>query len=599
MQSMAAPQQNNIYPNRTSGSTVLIPPYRDRLVDLVVADEAERSRLASAATTMRSVQLSPRALCDLELLAVGGFSPLDRFMGEADYHAVLFEMRLKSGVLFPIPITLPVTEPIAVGDTVALRSPKNELLAVMEVAERFEWDATAEAKQVYGTTDARHPLVAEMSSWGRYYISGPLKVLSLPEHYSFADLRKTPKQVRGELESLGRSNVVAFQTRNPIHRAHEELTKRAADEVDGTLLIHPVVGMTKPGDVDFYTRVRCYKALVERYYDPSRTVLSLLPLAMRLAGPREAVWHAIIRRNYGANHFIVGRDHAGPGKDSRGKQFYGPYDAQRLLLEHEQELGIKAMPFEEMVYLPDEDRYEELSRANGVRHLSISGTEVRDRYLAQGQPLPVWFTRPEVASVLAEVSVPRHREGFCVWFTGLSGAGKSTIAEILAVLLMERGRQVTLLDGDVVRTHLSKGLGFSREDRDTNILRIGFVASEIVRHRGAVICAAVSPYEATRSQVRAMVGQDRFILVHVNTPLEVCEQRDPKGMYARARRGEIKGFTGIDDPYEVPTDAEIMLNTVGCAPEGSARLILRYLIKRGFLSDGSPPCNECGEYVDG
>ncbi len=565
--------------------TTLITPYGGKLVDLLINDAEERRDLIARAVSMQSMQLSPRALCDLELLAVGAFSPLDRFMSEDDYRRVLAEMRLADGTLFPIPITLPVSQalPIQVGETIALRSPNNELLAVMEVEEKFGWDLTAEAKQVYRTTDARHPLVAEMSLWGQYYLSGPLKVVNLPRHYSFADLRRTPQEVRSALATMGRPNVVAFQTRNPIHRAHEELTKRAAAQVDGTLLIHPVVGMTKPGDVDFYTRVRCYKVLVSRYYDSSSTLLSLLPLAMRMAGPREAIWHAIIRRNYGVNHFIVGRDHAGPGNDSTGKPFYGPYEAQELLLEHERELGVKAVPFEEMVYLPDQDRYEEKSRANGARILSISGTEVRDGYLARGKQLPEWFTRPEVAAILAEISVPRHRQGFCVWFTGLSGAGKSTIADILAVLLMEHGRQVTLLDGDVVRTHLSKGLGFSKEDRDTNILRIGFVASEVVRHNGAVICAAVSPYRAARNQVRAMVGDDRFILVHVDTPLEVCEQRDPKGMYAKARRGEIKDFTGIDDPYEAPVKPEIVLDTVARAPEENAHLIVRYLADRGFL----------------
>ena len=387
------------------------------------------------------------------------------------------------------------------------------------------------------------------------------------------------------LQALGTSNnVVAFQTRNPIHRAHEELTKRAATQVGGTLLIHPVVGMTKPGDVDHYTRVRAYKALVERYYDRSTTVLNLLPLAMRMAGPREALWHAIIRRNYGANHFIVGRDHAGPGKNSEGRPFYGPYDAQNLLQKFESEIGVKMVPFKEIVYLPDEDRFEEQDRVPaGTRIASISGTEVRVDYLGNGKSLPEWFTRPETAAILSKISLPTHQQGFCVWFTGLSGAGKSTIAEILAILLMEHGRQVTLLDGDVVRTHLSKGLGFSKEDRDTNILRIGFVASEIVRHHGVVICAAVSPNRAARNECRGMVRENRFVEIFVDTPLEICEQRDIKGMYAKARQGEIKGFTGVGDPYEEPLNAEIRINTTNCLPEDNARQILRFLIDRGFL----------------
>ena len=563
----------------------LIAPNGGKLVNLIVDDE-ERAELTPYASKLPSLQLTPRSLCDLELLAVGGFSPLDRFMGKADYTSVVEEMRLANGTLFPIPITLPVAGAgsFQVGRDIALRSPKNDLLAVMSVEEVFEWSPSKEAYQVLGTEDVRHPLVAEMALWGRAYISGLLKVINLPKHYDFCELRRPPAEVRRLLQSMGHSNVVAFQTRNPIHRAHEELTKRAAQQVGGSLLIHPVVGLTKPGDVDHYTRVRSYKVLVERYYDRESTLLSLLPLAMRMAGPREAVWHAIIRRNYGASHFIVGRDHAGPGKDSEGRPFYGPYDAQQLLQRFESEIGVKMVPFKEIVYLPDEDRFEEQDQVPvGTQIATLSGTQVRAEYLGNGKRLPEWFTRPETAAILSKVSPPVHKQGFCIWFTGLSGAGKSTIAEILAILLMERGREVTLLDGDVVRTHLSKGLGFSKEDRDTNILRIGFVASEIVSHRGVVICAAVSPYRAARNECRLMVGENRFIEIFVDTPLEVCEQRDTKGMYAKARRGEIKGFTGVDDPYEEPLSPEIRLKTTERSPEENAREIVRHLIDRGFL----------------
>ncbi len=566
----------------------LIAPYGGKLVDLRVADAREREEWIARAPSLPAIQLSPRSLCDLELLATGAFSPLERFMGEADYRRVLAEMRLADGTLFPMPITLPVGDDrnIAIGDWVALRTAQNDLVAVMAVEEKYRWDATTEAQQVFRTTDARHPLVAEMATWGPWYLSGALKVVNLPTQYSFRSLRRTPAEVRARLAAMGRPNIVAFQTRNPIHRAHEELTKRASAAIDGSLLIHPVVGMTKPGDVDYYTRVRCYATLVERYYEPDRTLLSLLPLAMRMGGPREALWHAIIRRNHGANHFIVGRDHAGPGKDSTGNPFYGPYDAQQLVMEYADEIGVRAMPFHEMVYLPDEDRYEEAERAGGARTLAISGTQVRNDYLAQGKALPAWFTRPEVAAILADVSLPRHRQGFCVWLTGLSGAGKSTIAEILTVLLMERGRQVTLLDGDVVRTNLSKGLGFSKEDRDANILRIGFVAAEIARHNGAVICAAISPYSTTRNQVRALFGGDQFVLAHVDAPVEICEERDTKGLYAKARRGEIVGFTGVNDPYEPPENAEVVCHTGGPeTPTESAARILDLLAARGFVRE--------------
>ncbi len=565
----------------------LIRPYGGYLVNLLVTGDERRALLEEAAH-LPSIQISSRALCDLELLATGAFSPLDRFMGRADYQRVLHDMRLADGTLFPLPITLPVDGKALAraGDRIALRDARNELLAVMDVEETFGWDADEEAHLALGTTDPRHPLVSEMISWGDTCVSGAVRVLRLPRYHDFVDLRRTPAEVRSILYEMGAERVVAFQTRNPLHRVHEELTRRAAAEVQGALLIHPVVGLTRPGDVDHYSRVRIYRTLVERYYDPQRTLLSLLPLAMRMAGPREALWHAIIRRNYGATHFIVGRDHAGPGLNSRGKPFYGPYDAQELVARHAAEIGVAMVPFREYVYLPDADAYvEETAIPPGARTLSISGTQVRDEYLARGTMLPAWFTRPETASILAQSYPPRHRQGFCVWFTGLSGAGKSTIAEVLVTLLLERGRQSTLLDGDVVRTHLSKGLGFSREDRDTNILRIGFVASEIARHGGAVICAAISPYRAARNACRKLVGEDRFFEVFVDTPLEVCEQRDTKGMYARARRGEITGFTGIDDPYEPPEMPDVHLTTTTTTPEECAWRIVSLLQERGFLND--------------
>jgi sulfate adenylyltransferase len=566
-------------------SAALIPPYGGALVELLASAE-EPDDLRAHAVSLPMVRLSERAVCDLELLATGAFSPLDRFMGQADYARVLDEMRLSNGYIFPIPITLPV-EPAAhlrLDQEVALCDTKNDLLAIMTIEEIYEWNLEEVAQKVLQTTDLRHPLIAEMHEWGKLNISGRLRILQLPRHYDFLDLRLSPAQTRARLETYGRENVVAFQTRNPLHRAHEELTKRATQEKDGVLLLHPVVGMTKPGDIDHYSRVRTYMSLAERYYDADRILLSLLPLAMRMAGPREALWHALIRRNYGANHLIVGRDHASPGVDSTGKPFYGPYDAQELVERFSAELGVGILPFKELIYLPEEQRYEEISRtAPETPKLLISGTQVREEYLNKGKKLPDWFTRPEVAQILSETYPPRHHQGVCVWFTGLSGAGKSTTAEILTVLLLERGRQVTLLDGDIVRSHLSKGLGFSKEDRDINIRRLGFVASEIVRHGGMVLCAAVSPYRATRNDVRNMVGEEHFVEVFVDTPLWLCEQRDTKGMYAKARRGEIKGFTGIDDPYEPPRHAEITLDTASHTPEENARRIIDHLVKQGFV----------------
>jgi sulfate adenylyltransferase len=562
--------------------SLLIAPYGNKLVDLIVPLE-EQDEFKEYAGRLPSITISERTTCDLELLASGAFSPLDRFVGQEDYQRILNEMRLESGHLFPIPITLPVnpTSDLVLDRDVALRSPKNELLAILNVEEIYEWDIAEASQRIFGTQDSKHPLVSEMQRWGKLNLAGQLRVLQLPRYYDFRDLRLTPGKVRARLEKLGHPSVVAFQTRNPLHRAHEEMTKRAIAQVDGVLLLHPVVGLTKPGDIDHYTRVRSYKVLAERYYDQRRILLALLPLAMRLAGPREALWHALIRRNYGANHLIVGRDHASPGTDSSTRPFYGPYDAQQLVQQFSEELGVKVLPFEELVYLAEGDRYEEASKAaNGI---TLSGTQVREEYLNQGRELPEWFTRSEVAQILKEAYPARHRQGVCVWFTGLIGAGKSTTAEILTELLLEHGRQVTLLDGDVVRTNLSKGLGFSKEDRDTNIRRIGFVAAELVRHGGLTICAAVSPYRVTRDDVRNMVGLNRFIEVFVDTPLAVCEERDTKGIYAQARRGEIEHFTGIDDPYEAPPDPEITLDTVLHSAEDNARRILSYLATEGFV----------------
>lgn len=562
----------------------LIAPYGGQLVDLLVP-RGQLLEQTAYANTLPYIQISARVECDLELLAVGAFSPLDRFMNRADFQSVLDTMRLADGTLFPMPITLPVDPgaDIKLGADLALRDRKNNILAIMTIEDMYEWDLEETATKVFGKYDTRHPIIAEMHRWGKVNIAGELKALRLPPHLDFAELRRTPAETRAVLERYGHDNVVAFQTRNPLHRVHEALTKRAASNIDGVLLLHPVVGMTQPGDVDHYTRVRVYKTLIDNYYEEDRSLLSLLPLAMRMAGPREAAWHAIIRRNYGANHLIVGRDHAGPGPDSNGEPFYGPYDAQDMIMRHADELGVKPAPFTEMVYLEDEDRYEENSKLpNGAKVRKISGTQVREDYLGKGIQLPPWFSRPAVAEILAESYPPPHRRGLCLWFTGLSGSGKSTTAEHIVNLLLEKGRNVTVLDGDVVRTHLSKGLGFSKADRDTNIRRIGFVASEIARHGGIVICAAISPYRATREDVRNMVGEG-FMEIHMATPLEYVEAQDIKGLYAKARRGEIKGFTGVDDPYEPPLNPDFTLTAENTSAEDNARLVLGQLIELGYV----------------
>jgi len=567
----------------------LVAPHGGALTELLV-DEQRAADLRAASRDWVSWDLTPRQLCDVELLAVGGFSPLRGFLGSADHAAVLAGMRLSDGTLWPIPVTLDVPEQVAdrlePGAMLALRDPEGVLLAAVSVQELYRPDREAEAQAVFGTTDTTHPGVAHLLGRSNpVYVGGRVEAVRTPEHYDFRSLRRTPAQTRAAFAELGWRKVVAFQTRNPMHRAHQELTLRAAAEAGANLLVHPVVGMTKPGDIDHYTRVRCYEALLRRY--PRDTaMLSLLPLAMRMAGPREAVWHAIIRKNYGCSHLIVGRDHAGPGNGADGQPFYGPYDAQELLAAHADELGVEMVPFRMMVYLAEEDRYvpdDEVPA--GVTPTTISGTQLRAR-LAEGREIPTWFTFPEVAEELRRTHPPRAAQGFTVFFTGLSGSGKSTIANVLLVKLLERGgRSVTMLDGDVVRKHLSSELGFSKEHRDLNIRRIGFVASEITRAGGIAVCAPIAPYDGTRRAVREMVEPGGgFVLVHVDTPLEVCEQRDRKGLYAKARAGLIPEFTGISDPYEAPADAEIVLDTTALTPEEAAQEILLHLEREGYLT---------------
>ncbi len=566
----------------------LIPPHGGKLVDLVAAAD-RAAELKTASRDWPSHDLTPRQLCDLELLLCGGFSPLTGFMKRADHEAVCEKMRLADGTLWPIPITLDVPDELAdklkAGGTLALRDPEGTMVAALHVEELWQPDREAEAQAVFGSTDRKHPGVDHLlGRTHRTYVGGRVEGLQAPAHYDFVALRHTPAQLRRRFADQGWRRVVAFQTRNPMHRAHQELTLRAAKEHEANLLIHPVVGMTRPGDLDHYTRVRCYQALLPRY--PKHTVrLSLLPLAMRMGGPREAVWHAIIRKNYGCTHFIVGRDHAGPGNGSDGQPFYGPYDAQELLSKHEQELGVTMVPFKMLVYVEDRDDYMPIDEVpEGVRSLNISGTELRDR-LADGREIPEWFTFSEVATELRRRHPARDRQGFTVFFTGLSGAGKSTIANVLMVKLLEAGgRPVTLLDGDLVRKNLSSELGFSKEHRDINIRRIGWVASEITKNGGIAICAPIAPYEKVREEVRQMIAPlGGFQLVHVSTPIEVCEQRDRKGLYAKARAGLIKEFTGISDPYEVPANAEVVLDTTELTPEESAQEVLLHLEREGFL----------------
>ncbi len=542
-----------------------------------------------AAMNYAAWDLTQRQVCDLDLLMNGAFSPLEGFLGKDDYESVCNTMRLTSGVLWPLPITLDVSAAFAgeitVGETIALRDPEGVLIATLEVTDIWTPDLAGEAERVYGTTDDLHPAVDYLLNRSHpVYLGGRIRGIEPPTYYDFKLLRDTPSELRGRFRKLGWRKVVAFQTRNPLHKAHQELTFRAARESNANLLIHPVIGMTKPGDIDHFTRVRCYEHILEEYPEQT-TQLSLLNLAMRMGGPRETLLHAIVRKNYGCTHFIVGRDHAGPGNDRDGNPFYGPYDAQELYKQYEEELDITMVPFKMMVYVENKAEYlpaDETEPTDKV--LTLSGTEFRRR-LHEGLDVPDWFSYPKIVEELRKAHPPKHKQGFTVFFTGLSGSGKSTVANALMIKLLEEGsRPVTLLDGDIVRRNLSSELTFSKEHRDLNIQRIGFVASEITKNGGIAICAPIAPYAATRRLVRDMISPvGGFLETHVSTPLEVCEERDRKGMYAMARAGKIKGFTGIDDPYEVPENAEIVIDTSELSPDLAAHRILLTLEKFGYI----------------
>ncbi|NNE81055.1 MAG: bifunctional sulfate adenylyltransferase/adenylylsulfate kinase [Silicimonas sp.] len=557
--------------------------------ELYVSYESAQ-KLKATAGDLNSWDLSPRQICDLELLMNGGFHPLKGFMSEADFDGVVEDMRLADGALWPMPITLDVSEDFAeaveLGQDIALRDQEGVILATMTVTDRWTPDKAREAEKVFGSNDDAHPAVNYLHNMaGKVYLGGPITGIQPPVHYDFKMRRDTPNELRAYFRKLGWRRIVAFQTRNPLHRAHQELTFRAAKEAAANLLIHPVVGLTKPGDVDHFTRVRCYEAVLDKY-PAATTTMSLLNLAMRMAGPREAVWHGLIRKNHGCTHMIVGRDHAGPGKNSAGDDFYGPYDAQDLFRTHQDEIGIEMVDFKHMVYVQERAQYEPADEVtDGATVLNISGTELRRR-LREGLDIPEWFSFPEVVNELRDRYPPRSQQGFTVFFTGFSGSGKSTIANALMVKLMEMGgRPVTLLDGDIVRKNLSSELGFSKEHRDLNIRRIGYVASEITKNGGIAICAPIAPYSKTRRAVREDVEAfGAFVEVHVATSIEECERRDRKGLYKLAREGKIKEFTGISDPYDVPTNPEVSLDTENVEVDHCAHQVLLMLEQMGLVA---------------
>ncbi|KAI4604313.1 Sulfate adenylyltransferase [Pestalotiopsis sp. 9143b] len=567
------------------------PPHGGILKDLLARDAPRHEELSAEAETLPAITLTERQLCDLELILNGGFSPLEGFMNEADYNGVVKENRLADGALFSMPITLDLSQEtidelsLKAGQRVTLRDLRDDRnLAILTIDDIYRPDKQLEAKEVFGG-DEEHPAVAYLyKTAGEFYVGGKIEAISRLQHYDFVDLRYTPAEIRQHFDKLGWTKVVAFQTRNPMHRAHRELTVRAARSHHANVLIHPVVGLTKPGDIDHFTRVRVYKALLPRYPN-GMAVLGLLPLAMRMGGPREAIWHAIIRKNHGATHFIVGRDHAGPGKNSKGVDFYGPYDAQYAVEKYRDELGIEVVPFQMMTYLPDSDEYAPIDTIpKDVRTANISGTELRSR-LRSGREIPEWFSYPEVVKVLRESHPPRSQQGFTVFLTGYQNSGKDAIARALQVTLNQQGgRSVTLLLGETVRSELSSELGFSRDDRSKNIGRIAFVAGELTRSGSAVIAAPIAPYEVDRKSAKELVEKfGDFYLVHVATSLEYSEKTDKKGIYKRARNGEIKGFTGVDDPYETPAKPDMVVDAEKQSVRAIVHQIVLTLESRGLL----------------
>ena len=556
---------------------------------LVISDVARLIELKKETINYSSIYLNSRQLCDLEMLMNGAFSPLKGFLGQKDYDSVLEKTRLNNGVVWPIPITLDISNDLSkkinIGEKIVLRDYEGVALAILIISDKWVPDRFNEAKKIFGSNDIKHPSVDYLINHsGSIYIGGEILGLEFPRHYDFQNLRLTPLQIREKFHALGWEKVIAFQTRNPMHCAHIELINRAAKEINGKILIHPVVGMTKPGDVDHYTRVRCYKEVMKRF-KKNTALLSLIPLAMRMGGPREALWHAIIRKNYGCTHLIIGRDHAGPGIDSKGSPFYGPYDAQNLVKKYSKEIGVEMVPFQLMVFVKETSVFLPIDEVpKSQTYLNISGTELRNK-LDKGESIPDWFTYPEVANELKISHPPKEKKGFTVFFTGLSGSGKSTIANALMVKLLENGRRpVTLLDGDIVRVNLSSELGFSKDHRNLNIQRIGFVASEITKNRGIAICAPIAPYSKIREKNRGLISKfGGYIEIYVSTPIEVCERRDVKGLYAKARQGLIKGFTGLDDPYEKPINPELNIDTSNISQDEAVDNVLKYLKDEGYI----------------
>lgn len=544
--------------------------------------------LDHSSSSLLRLNLTERQLCDLELIMNGGFSPLKGFLNKEDYEGVVNKMRLANGKLWPIPVILDVenTNNYTIRQKLMLCDEYGKPLAFFTIESIYEPNKQLEAEKIYGTIDITHFGVNQLFyNTRKYYLGGEIKRINNVERYDFVEYRYSPKQLKQVFKKLGWKKIIGFQTRNPLHKAHFTMIKTAAEKYKAKVLLHPSVGMTKEGDIDYITRTKCYIHFY-KHYIKDFAFLSLLPLAMRMAGPREALLHAIIRKNYGCTHFIIGRDHAGPGKDQNGKPFYKPYDAQSLVQKYAQEIGIVPIFFNEMVYVQEKKAYlpEDKVKKNDTI-MNISGTDFR-KMIAENQPVPEWFSFPEIIREIRKNIARQKKNGLTIFFTGLPSSGKSTLASYLYFKLMEiQNKNISLLDGDMVRQNLSKGLGFSREDRDMNIARIGFVANEITKHNGIAICAAIAPYEEARQKNRSLIEKNgHYVEVYLATPANVCAQRDRKGLYSMSKRGKLKGFTGVDGDYEMPIKPEITINTEDKKPSKCVDIIIGYLQRNNLIS---------------
>jgi sulfate adenylyltransferase len=566
----------------------LITPYGGELKSLMATPE-RIAEIKQEVLNLPSLDLSWKQICELELLLNGALSPLTGYMNQAERHSVLSGMKLPDGLFWPRPVMLVVSEKaaqnLAAGQTVALRDSEGVMPAILHISE--VWPADPEAEMALAEASGV-PLARTQAEAGQFYVGGRLEGVTLPPRHDFLNLRLTPAEMREQFARLGWRKVMAYQPSQALHRPQYEFLLRTAMQQEANLLIHAVAGSDPVLESGHFALVRACQALMPRL-PASTSMLALNPMTPWAAGPRKTLLKAIMARNYGCSQLVTGGETVLESLHKESSQRRGQdtpnLSSDTVYAVAKESLGVTLLPFPRMVYVEDRDEWlpEETVPAD-TRSESMSGAELTRR-LMQNIKVPEWFSFPEVLDEMRKAYPPRKQQGFTVFFTGLSGSGKSTIARALTVRLMEMGgRRVSLLDGDIVRTHLSSELGFSKAHRDINIRRIGFVASEITKHGGTAICAPIAPYQATRRAVRSMIEEwGGFLEIHVSTSVEVCEGRDRKGLYAKARAGLIPEFTGVSDPYEIPENAELTIDTTRYSVEEAVQMIVLKLEHEGYL----------------